>query len=210
VKKHGEERASWYVGWIDPEGKRRCKSCGPGEQGKRNADKKRRKVEAELTTGTYTGEAKLLWEDFRKEWEAKIAGGMEPSTLAVTIDALNHFERLTNPARIWFISAKYIDHYIALRREERGRRRGSLVSVATINKELRHIRAVLRIAADWPGRWMPPSPACTSRTSCRRRREAEPWDRPSLNTEGRVEGQDVPGSPRKAFRTALGALETGY
>jgi hypothetical protein len=33
VKKHGAEAASWYVGWYDPEGKRRCKSCGPGERG---------------------------------------------------------------------------------------------------------------------------------------------------------------------------------
>jgi hypothetical protein len=29
VKKHGTKKASWYVGWIDPEGKRRCQSCGP-------------------------------------------------------------------------------------------------------------------------------------------------------------------------------------
>jgi hypothetical protein len=40
VKKHGDA-ASWYVGWLDPEGKRRCKSCGPGEQGQRNTEKLR-------------------------------------------------------------------------------------------------------------------------------------------------------------------------
>jgi hypothetical protein len=31
VKKHGAEKASWSVGWIDPEGKRRCQSCGAGK-----------------------------------------------------------------------------------------------------------------------------------------------------------------------------------
>jgi len=36
VKKHGSDQVSWYVGWIDPEGKRRCKSCGPGPQGRYN------------------------------------------------------------------------------------------------------------------------------------------------------------------------------
>jgi hypothetical protein len=57
VKRHGEEKASWYVGWVDPEGKRRCKSCGPGEEGQRNAAKLRRKIESQLTTGTYQGES---------------------------------------------------------------------------------------------------------------------------------------------------------
>ena len=32
VKKHGEAAASWYVGWFDPAGKNRCKSCGPGRR----------------------------------------------------------------------------------------------------------------------------------------------------------------------------------
>jgi hypothetical protein len=53
VKKFGAQQASWYVGWIDPEGRRRCKSCGPGPQGKKSAERYRRKVEAELMTGTY-------------------------------------------------------------------------------------------------------------------------------------------------------------
>src|SRR5437870_2520154 len=35
VKKHGAENASWYVGWLDPEGKRRCQSCGPGTAARR-------------------------------------------------------------------------------------------------------------------------------------------------------------------------------
>jgi integrase len=149
VKKHGVDHASWYVGWVDPEGKRRCKSCGPGTQGRYNADKLRRKIESQLLTGTYQGESKMLWEDFRKEWEQKIAAGMESSTREVTIDALNHFERLARPVKTYYLTSRYIDNYIALRRQERGRCRGSTVSVATINKELRHIRAVLRIAKDW-------------------------------------------------------------
>jgi integrase len=149
VKKHGPERASWYVGWIDPEGKRRCKSCGPGEAGQRNAEKLRRKVEAQLLTGTYQGESRAVWSDFRKEWEAKLGAGMEARTRALTLDALNHFERLVNPVKTYFITARHIDHYVAQRRQERGRRRGSLMSAATVNKELRHLRAALRVAKDW-------------------------------------------------------------
>jgi integrase len=149
VKKHGAERASWYVGWIDPEGKRRCKSCGPGEQGLRNAEKLRRKTEAQLITGTYQGENKLTWADFRKEWEEKITPGLGTFNRQLTREAFNHWERLINPERTYCISRRYIDHYVAKRRTERGKQKGSLVSVATINKELRHLRAALRIAKEW-------------------------------------------------------------
>lgn len=149
VKKHGQDRASWFVGWYDPEGKRRTKSCGPGEQGLRNAEKLRRKVEAELLTGTYEGPEKAEWSDFRKHWEREGGLDLEPSSRRVYLDVMNHFERLVNPARIHFITHRHITHYIAQRREERGKQRGSLVSVATINKELRHLRALLVQANEW-------------------------------------------------------------
>jgi hypothetical protein len=47
--------ASWYVGWIDPEGKRRSKSCAPGEDGQRNAEKLRRKTEPKLANDVLAG-----------------------------------------------------------------------------------------------------------------------------------------------------------
>jgi integrase len=134
---------------VRPRGQERCKSCGPGERGKRNAEKLRRKVEARLLTGAYQGAAKALWKDFRKEWEAKVGASMEPHTRDLTVDALNHFERLCNPVRTHFIGAQRIDHSVAKRRQERGRRRGSLVSPAAVNKELRHIRAALNVGKDW-------------------------------------------------------------
>jgi integrase len=74
---------------------------------------------------------------------------MELSTRELTRDALNHFERLARPVKTYFVTSAHVDHYVALRRQERGRRRGSLVSPATINKELRHPRAALRVAKDW-------------------------------------------------------------
>jgi hypothetical protein len=78
-----------------------------------------------------------------------VGAGLERSTRQVTLDALNHLQRLTNPRRTQFITARYVDHYVAQRRQERGRRRGSTVSAAAVNKELRHVRAVLRVAKDW-------------------------------------------------------------
>jgi hypothetical protein len=48
VKKHGADKASWYVGWIAPDGYQRGKSCGPGLEGRRKAETPRKKREAEL------------------------------------------------------------------------------------------------------------------------------------------------------------------
>jgi hypothetical protein len=66
VKKHGAEIASWSVGWIDPDGKRCCTSCGPGSKGKTLAQRLRDKRHAELITGTYQKTNKNTWEEFRK------------------------------------------------------------------------------------------------------------------------------------------------
>jgi hypothetical protein len=47
VKKHGADKASWYLGWIAPDGNKRGKSCGPGLEGRRKGETPRKKREAE-------------------------------------------------------------------------------------------------------------------------------------------------------------------
>jgi hypothetical protein len=54
VAKRGADKASWYAGWIDPDGKKRCTSCGPGAKGKQAAEKLADKTHSQLVTGTYT------------------------------------------------------------------------------------------------------------------------------------------------------------
>jgi integrase len=146
VKKHGSENASWYVGWIDPAGRRRCKSCGPGKDGQRNAEKLRKKREAKLTTGTYEDRSRTTWEDFRREYADLVMAGMGANNHKETEAALVHFERLVRPKKVAAISTSDVALYVARRRKEGGIRKGDLVSPATINKELRHLRAVFRKA----------------------------------------------------------------
>jgi integrase len=149
IKKHGTDKASWYVGWIDPEGKRRCKSCGPGEDGLRNAEKLRRKVEAELMTGTYRVHNKTTWESFVKEYDERILAGLAPRTRAQANTSLNHFARIVKPVRVFAIGTAHIDQFIAARRLEPGDKKGSLLSPASINHDLRHLKAALRVAREW-------------------------------------------------------------
>jgi integrase len=149
VKKHGADKASWYVGWYDPEGKRCCKSCGAGEFGKREAKRLRKKRQAELLAGTYRNQAKTTWKQFRKQYEADVVPGLATRTQAEVATALNHFERLIKPHRVSALATTHIDSYITKRRVERGKYRKAKVSPATINKELRHVKAALGVAKEW-------------------------------------------------------------
>jgi integrase len=149
IRDMGEDQAPWYVGWYEPDGRRKKESCGPGFRGKEKAERLKRKLEAELMTGTYQMKAKTLWPDFRKEYEQRVLSGSALATREQTSSALDHFERLVKPVRVFAISTAHLDDYISARRLERGKKVGSLVSPATINKELRHLKAVLRVAVEW-------------------------------------------------------------
>jgi integrase len=149
VKKHGSAAASWYVGWTDPEGRRRCQSCGPGKEGRKSAERLRQKREAELVTGTYQSNDRKTWEEFRAAYDAKILDGMGVRNRDETCQALSQFERLIDPKRMLGITSLTVADFVAKRRTEGGMKPGSIISPATVNKELRHLRAVLRKAAKW-------------------------------------------------------------
>jgi integrase len=149
VKQHGQGAAAWYVGWFNPEGKKRCKSCGPGDAGKRRAERLRRKVEAEIMCGVYREQLRTTWESFRKEYEDKVLSRARVETRRVARDAMNHFERIVRPVRLFCIGTQEVDGYVTARLQEPGKRKGQTVSVATVNKELRHLRAALAVAREW-------------------------------------------------------------
>src|SRR5262245_11064733 len=97
LKKVGPERASWYVGWLDPDGKRRCKSFGPGAQGKKHAFRFKEKVEGQLREGTYKAPPKMTWTAFRAEYDRDVLAAKDiPYREAMTI-ALGHFQRIVRP-----------------------------------------------------------------------------------------------------------------
>jgi integrase len=149
VKKVGASKASWYVGWLDPEGKRRGKSCGPGPQGKRLAEKEAEKISAALISGTYQDNSKKTWKEFRQEYQEKITTRLSHRTRQVTLEVLAHFERVARPGKVATIKTQTVDDFVARRRLERGKQPGSTVSPATVNKELRHLKAALRVAWEW-------------------------------------------------------------
>jgi integrase len=99
--------------------------------------------------GIYKSQLNKSWADFRAELAEKILAGMNGQTRRLTANALDHFERHVKPLKVHFLSTAHIDEFVAKRRLDRGKHRGETVSVATINKDLRHLRAALRYAVDW-------------------------------------------------------------
>ncbi len=152
VAKVGKQKCKWSVGWRDPNGKRKQKTIGA----KSHAERFKRKIEAELQTGTYRTEINKSWAEFRSEYESKILLNNATKTRDVTKTALNNFERIVNPQKIRSVNTAMIDSFVSLRRLERGKKPGSKVSPATINRELRTLKAVMNIAVDW--KYLPEAP----------------------------------------------------
>lgn len=143
-------KKSWSVRWNCPVSRRRLqKTFGPGDKGYKAAEKYKKRLEAEFVTGSYKAPATKLWGDVRAEYEEKMMGRNKPRTRRCAMEALSHFERIIKPNKMEAITSKTIDAYVSARQREKGLRKGTTVAPASINKELRHLKAFLRVAHDW-------------------------------------------------------------
>ena len=135
----------WSVGWLDPEGRRKSKRMGS----KSAAEKYQRKIEGQLAAGVYQGEARKDWAVFREEYEKKILPRLAVKSRDSVKGALKNFERIVKPKKLASITTATIDSFVAQRQADPGRKPESKVSPATINHDLRHVKAVLRVASEW-------------------------------------------------------------
>jgi len=137
--------APWSVGWYDPEGKKRSKRIGSRSR----AVKYARRIEGQLAAGTYQSYVPKTWSDFYREYESKILGNLKPKTRVLYRKALDNFQRIVRPRTVAVLKTPLIDGFIARRRQEAGKKPGSVVSPYTVHKELRAIRTALRVAHEW-------------------------------------------------------------
>jgi len=141
------DKASWYVGYYDLDGKRHAESCGPGSRGKKAAARRRRQLEGQLEADTYRSNGKTMWADFRKDYEAGLSG-LAPRSRVEIKASLDRFERIVKPGRVASIKTETVAKFVRVRLTEPGKKPGSTVTPATVNKDLRHIKAVLQHAHD--------------------------------------------------------------
>lgn len=149
IRAKGKENASWHVGWYDLAGKRHSESCGPGSHGKNQAEKRLRRIQSELDMGVHQPQIKKTWVDFRAEYEEQILSRLEASSQVAIKVALAAFQRHSKPGRVESITTQMIDGFVAKRSNDKGNKAKSKVSPATINKDLRHLKAAFKKAHEW-------------------------------------------------------------
>lgn len=150
VERLGREKAPYYVEWKEPDGRKRCESCGSGPAGRKKADQRKRQIEAELLTGTYARQRKrMTWDQFCNEYETKGLSHLQSSSRKEIVLSLRCFSRVAKPRLLESITTESMVDFTSKRREERGRKPGSRVSPATVNKDLRNVRGALRTAEEW-------------------------------------------------------------
>jgi integrase len=155
-EKLGEDDAPWSVGWYDPDGKKKSKRLGSHSA----AVKYARKIEGQLAAGTYQNVSRKNWEQFVDVYESRVLAIAEPGTREATQQALTHFARLMKPTTMRAITSGMVSDYVAKRRLEKrgrdvvkklakGKKEHAQISPATVNKELRALKAVFRKAHRW-------------------------------------------------------------
>jgi integrase len=145
----GARKAPWYVGWYDPDGRRRKKSFGGGVKGKALAERHKIKLEDDPTHSNSLLRSRKTWVEFCEEYSTRVLAGLAVATRRHASETLQRFQRIVKPGRVAAITTAHVDDFIAKRRREAGKKRGDIISPATVNKDLRHLKAALRVAADW-------------------------------------------------------------
>lgn len=150
VRKRGKNKAIWYVHWKEPDGTRRSRSCGSGAKGKQTANNLAAKLHSELLAGAYQGDPSLnLWSAFVSELKRvslQKKGGSHEQGILRTIEL---FEEHIAPRTLDRITTRCIDEFVTKRLKDRGKKPGSTVSVATVNKDLRNLKIILKVAVEW-------------------------------------------------------------
>lgn len=144
-KKHGK-KAVWSVGWVDPEsGKKSSKAVGT----KTAAKEEKKRIEGAIANGTFQAQSRDTWQQFRAEYEKKRFPRLAIDSQEKVRYVFDTFERIIKPNKMRAIKQKTIDDFILRRSQEPGKRPNSKVSPATINIELRTLKAALGVAVDW-------------------------------------------------------------
>jgi integrase len=141
--KHGDD-CKWSIGWRDAAGKKHCEVVGSETKARKAA----RKKEGELAAGAAGTAPRIKWSAFRKEYEAEIAKTKKPKTLRSVKTGLGNFEKYCTLGRVSRITTATIIEFRRNRKAARGRKKGSTASPASVNHDLRVIKAALNYAHD--------------------------------------------------------------
>ncbi len=141
VAKLGAKKAAWYCCWYQG-GKQRKRKIGS----KTLAEQFKSKVETGMLRQEIEPE-RVSWARCRREYEDHLKARTRPGTRMQAKVSLDHFERIAGKVPPHEITKRVVDQYVNRRVTETGRG-GETIRPATVNKELRQLRAMLGFAKE--------------------------------------------------------------
>jgi Phage integrase SAM-like domain len=166
VIEHKRGNGKWAIDFYCPITKRRKYE---NFDTKKEAVDRKRELEGKEAKGEYRPLHRRTWAEFIAEYQEKILNHGAPKTRRAYGEAIIHFERLCAPQEMRTITTRTIDEFSAKRAAERWTRtkkenresesssgsksstrsEGHPLSPNTVNKNLRHLRSILRVAHRW-------------------------------------------------------------
>ena len=126
---------TYYVCWYGADGRQRQKAIGTD---KRLAVELARRKEIELNSGLVGEPQPISFKAFVAEHEQVTEGRVAPATLVSQKEALEVLEELAKPERLTDIDGRAVQRFVAARCRA--------VRPATVNKEIRTLRAIFKKA----------------------------------------------------------------
>lgn len=145
-KKLNGSKAPWFAVWKDTDGKKHWLKVGKKADALEIARERERQAKRQ-SAGLIVDKP---WKDFRGEYDKMILPLMRSSrSRESTTQALDLFEKLAKPCLVQGITTKTLQKFASSRASQPGKKSGDKVAAATIQKELRTIRAALAYAHQW-------------------------------------------------------------
>jgi integrase len=138
LAKHGAKKCPWSVGWYDARGRKKQKTIGQ----KTAAAHYARKLEGEAAAGLLRSHDRMKWAEFVARFTRDHLATLAPGSQAAYKGSLDCFTEIIAPAYLDQVDEATIAEF-------RGKRVKAVDSVATVNKDLRHLRCALRKAKKW-------------------------------------------------------------
>jgi integrase len=141
LKRPNGKSPYWYLRWweLTPNGSKWIEKWRSTKTAvRKKADEQRRNLERELDTGR-RAEAEMTWSDFTKDFLDKHAGRKPATTLALYKHCLEIFDKTAKPRRLAKVTHSMLEDFTIKRLKDKA-------AVASVNRDLRHIRAAIRWA----------------------------------------------------------------
>ena len=130
----------WSVGWYEGQ-RRRSKTIGTKTAARQYATN----LESRLNVDQYSGLGRMTWDEFKAEYQREVLSKRRPATRMQASIAFKHIDRILAPRLVGDFNKRSIDRYSSERLAER--HNDKPIRPATINKELRQLKAALNEAA---------------------------------------------------------------